>query len=148
MSTSKLNFWLDGIIGVAFVLAMVSGLMARPVHGKIEFHIFTSVVMVVGVAVHLLLHRKWIAAALRPGQKPGSLTINTWLNVLLGVSCALTLISGLGGHRAFGNDPLHVSAAISMTIILLVHLAYHWRWVVTTARRYGVKHGHDHLTGG
>lgn len=135
MSTTHLNFWLDASIGVAFALAVVSGPMARPVHGEIEFHAFTSIGMVIGVAVHLLLHRKWIAAATRPGQKPGSLTVNLWLNTLLGTSCALAFITGLSGHRGFGNGLLHVAAAISMTIILLVHLKRHWKWIMITARR-------------
>lgn len=137
MNTTKLNFWFDALIGVAFTLALMSGLTARPVHGKIEFHIFVSIAMLVGVVAHLILHRKWIAAALRSGEKPGQLTINIWLNVLLGVTYVLTLISGLHGHLdPFNGDPTHVLAAVSMTSILLIHLARHWKWVVTTAKRY------------
>lgn len=137
MSTTKLNFWLDVIIGIAFVLALISGLAARPIHGPMGFHVFIGLIMSIGVALHLVLHRKWIAAAMRPGKKPRRLTVDVWLNVLLGVAYAVTLISGLRGHRnPSAIDPLHVAAATSMTIILLVHLARHWKWIVNTGKRY------------
>ncbi len=137
MNATKLNFWLDVFLGVAFMLALLSGLMAQPVHEKMEFHFFAGISVSIGVVTHLVLHRKWIATAVRPGKKTGQLTVNAWLNQLLGVTYLLTPISGLYGHRnPFDIDPLHVAAATSMTIILLVHLARHRKWIVTMARRY------------
>jgi hypothetical protein len=147
MNTTKLNLCVDALIGVAFVLTLTSGLTTQPVHGKMEFHILIGSIMMIGVAVHLILHRKWIAAAIRPGKKPAALTVNIWLNVLLGASGALTFVSGLGGHRVPGNDPFHAAAAVSMTIILLVHLARHRKWIVTAARRYGTRQRIERLTG-
>lgn len=143
VNTTKLNFWVDSVIGIAFVLSLSSGLVSRPIHGEMEFHVFTSLTMVIGVAIHLVLHRKWIAAAVRPGRKPTTLTANLWLNVLLGASCCVAFISGVSGHHAPGSSTLHAAAAISMIVVLLVHLLRHWKWIAMTAQRYGMRHRPD-----
>ncbi len=137
MNTTKLNFWVDSVIGIAFVLSLSSGFMASPVHGQMEFHVFVSLSMMLGAVVHLVLHRKWITAAIRPGKTPPALTINFWLNVLLGMSLVATFITGLGGHHALGRNPLHALAALSICLILIVHLLRHWKWITNAARKIG-----------
>jgi hypothetical protein len=137
MSATKLNFGLDVIIGVAFALALLSGLAAWPVHGKMEFHVFASISMSIGIVIHLVLHRKWMAAASRSSEKSGQLKTSLWLNRLLVISWLWVLLSGLHSHfDPLSGAPTHTWAAASMTGILLVHLARHWKWVVVTAKRY------------
>lgn len=136
MSPTKLNFGLDAIIGIAFALALISGLMEQPVHGRMEFHHFASFGLSIGIVIHLVLHRKWIAAS-RSSEKSGQLKLSLWLNRLLALSWLWALISGLHSHRDLSSDAsTHAWAAASMTGILLVHLARHWKWVVVTMRRY------------
>ncbi len=138
MSTTKLNFGLDVVIGMAFALALTSGLTAQSAHGKMEFHVFVSLGLSIGIMIHLSLHRKWLAAASRSSEKSGQLKLRLWLNRLLGLSWLWALLSGLHGHLdPINGDPSHVLAAASMTSILLIHLVRHWKWVVTTMRRYG-----------
>jgi hypothetical protein len=137
MNTTKLNFWLDIIIGSAFALALTSGLMAHSAQERIELHTFAGIVMSIGAVIHLVLHRKWMTAAAHASEKSGQMKLSLWLNRLLGLSWLWALLSGLHGHLDPGNSaPTHALAAASMTGILLVHLARHWKWVVVTAKRY------------
>jgi hypothetical protein len=137
MNTTKLNFWLDVIIGIAFTLALLSGLTTQAGRGASEFHIFAGLSLSIGVVTHLVLHRKWLAAASRSSEKSGQMKLSLWLNRLLGLSWLWALLSGLHGHlNSFNGAPTHVLAAASMTSILLIHLARHWKWVVMTAKRY------------
>ena len=59
----------------------------------------------------------------------------------LGLSELWVLSSGLHGHLdTINGNPTHVLAAVSMTSILLVHVARHWKWVMATMRRYRALH--------
>ncbi|MDY7041393.1 MAG: DUF4405 domain-containing protein [Chloroflexota bacterium] len=89
---AKLNFTVDVLIFVAFVLSAISGLLlfAMP-HGGYQggrnpayyqtvlflsraawndLHVWSSFVMVAGAVVHLLLHWKWIACMIKKMFKP------------------------------------------------------------------------------
>ncbi len=140
MNAIKLNCVIDISIGIAFGLTLTSGLMAHSVQGRMEFHTFAGMFMSIGIVVHLMLHRKWMAAASRSSEKSSQLKLNLWLNRLLGLSWLWALLSGWHSHLDFSTgSPTHALAAVIMLCILLVHLARHWKWITTTARRYGIK---------
>lgn len=82
MSKTKLNYWLDLIIALAFILSAISGMVflfagsggyqgghnsafqteiggiSRWTWG--DLHTWVSLVMIAGVMVHLVLHWNWI----------------------------------------------------------------------------------------
>ena len=74
MNRAKLNYWLDAAIGVAFLLSAISGLafllpaglgsgsgiLGLSYQAWDVLHIWSSLAMIAGVLVHLVLHRKWI----------------------------------------------------------------------------------------
>lgn len=82
MNKAKLNYMLDAVIGVAFVLSAVTGMaFLRMGSGGYQggrnpnfqtallgisraawsdLHTWVSLVMITGVVVHLVLHWKWI----------------------------------------------------------------------------------------
>ncbi len=84
---AKLNLFLDIAIGIAFIIEAISGLVLAVVlpHGGyrggrnplyaqsfvltrdewLSLHDWFAIVMVVGVLIHILLHRKWIACMFR-----------------------------------------------------------------------------------
>lgn len=90
---AKINYWVDVMILMLFVLSAVSGFglmrpkdarQAAPVEVNAsrqvisDVHIVTSFLMVAGVGVHLILHRRWISAmskALTPRRTPGDVAI-------------------------------------------------------------------------
>lgn len=74
------NYWLDVLIALSFGVAALSGLVLWPALGLFEhydnlfgidlltwsdIHSLSGVVMTVGVAAHLWLHRRWLASMTR-----------------------------------------------------------------------------------
>lgn len=95
MNRTRLNYWLDVVIGVALMASFLSGIaflfmggggywggrnaaygaaflgVARDAWRML--HTFTSFVMAAGVSVHLLFHAKWISCVTKrmlPRIKP------------------------------------------------------------------------------
>lgn len=73
MSKTKINYWVDLVIALAFVFSAVSGIIflfpisGSPVLGISyniwdRIHTWGSLLMIVGVLAHLVLHWKWIVA--------------------------------------------------------------------------------------
>lgn len=76
VNKATLNYWVDIVIAIAFVASGISGLVflipvdlmaATGVLGLSflvwdRIHVWSSLAMMAGVGVHLLLHAKWIAA--------------------------------------------------------------------------------------
>jgi len=87
MSKTNLNYWLDAVIAVAFLLSALSGIVflfagsggyqggRNPgfqteilgINRAIwsDLHTWVSVVMIAGVAIHLVLHLEWIVCMTR-----------------------------------------------------------------------------------
>jgi hypothetical protein len=72
VNKAKLNYGVDLIIGIGFLLSSLSGLVfllpGDPASGALgvgykawnDLHTFSSLLMIAGVGLHLLLHWKWI----------------------------------------------------------------------------------------
>jgi len=95
-SRAKVNYWVDVIIGIAFVLSIVSGLVlyAGPSggyqggrnpgygatvlfldhHAWSQLHTWSSIAMAAGALAHLVLHWNWIVCMTKKlfGRKPKS----------------------------------------------------------------------------
>ena len=96
---ARINFALDSIIGLAFLLSALSGIVLYAVpggyqggrnpnygreilfldhHAWSDLHTWVSFVMIAGVLTHLLLHWRWIVSmvksTLRLGAKQSSTT--------------------------------------------------------------------------
>jgi hypothetical protein len=175
---TKYNFWLDAAIFVAFLITAVTGLLLwlaishgpggqalSPLgwsrHTWVDIHNWAGLAMLVGAAVHIALHWRWITCvAGRFFEKLAQpARLNFSLNSVLFAASALTGLSGLvawlvlpsGGYRG-GRNPLynasllgltrhgwndvHLWAGLAMIAMLAVHLVLHWRWIVCSIRRY------------
>ncbi len=73
MNKTKLNYWIDLVIALAFILSAISGIVFLfPFSGSTalgityilwnDIHTWSSLLMIVGVFAHLVLHWKWIVA--------------------------------------------------------------------------------------
>lgn len=76
MNKTKINYWVDLVIALAFVLSAVSGIIFLfPYSGSTALgitysawdmmHTWGSLLMIAGVLAHLVLHWKWIVAMTR-----------------------------------------------------------------------------------
>ena len=86
MSKAKLNYWIDVVIGLAFVLSALSGMVLffapsgyqggrNPFYGQTvlllststwsTLHTWGSLAMIAGVGAHLVLHWTWIVCMTR-----------------------------------------------------------------------------------
>jgi len=84
---AKLNYWTDVLMGVAFVISAISGLVFLLPLGFLSsdvtrtlgvsnslwdlLHLWGSLAMIAGVGGHLLLHTKWIVAMTKKLLVPG-----------------------------------------------------------------------------
>jgi len=87
---AKLNYWIDVLMGVAFVISAISGLVFLLPLGFLSsdvtrtlgvsnslwdlLHLWGSLAMIAGVGGHLLLHTKWIVAMTKKLLAPGKRT--------------------------------------------------------------------------
>jgi hypothetical protein len=76
MNKTKINYWVDVVIAIAFILSAISGLVfllpltTTTVLGISfavwdQLHIWGSLAMISGVLVHLALHWKWVVTMTR-----------------------------------------------------------------------------------
>jgi cytochrome b len=140
----KVNFLVDLAIFVAFLAAL------DPHSTGLTIHEWLGVAFGVAIVVHLLLHWQWLVATTRRffGRLPLRARINYLLNGLLFIAMTLMIFSGLliseealpvlginlQVDRAWRS--LHALAADAILIIVGLHLALHWKWIVTTTKRY------------
>ncbi|MFK7804197.1 MAG: DUF4405 domain-containing protein, partial [Anaerolineae bacterium] len=135
-------------VNLVFFIIMV--LVLAPQATGIPIHEWISFVVIVPLFIHLIMDWKWIVSITKRLFKsvPAETRFNyilDWLLLFLFVVATFTgvLISeaalpSLGINVVI--DPfwssLHGTSANLMMIILGVHLAMHWKWIVTNFKKY------------
>jgi hypothetical protein len=143
-SSTVRNLMVDTTIFVGFLLATAPRVTGQTIHE------WLGLAFGVGIITHLLLHWKWIVNVVRRffSKLPGQVRINSILNSLLFIAMTLIIFSGImsskvvlstfglsGSHDAIWRW-LHASATNVALIIVALHVALHWKWIVGTAKRY------------
>ena len=140
---AKTNLLIDFGIFTAMLVALEPNLTGIPVHE------WLSVALAVTIVVHLLLHWDWIAnVLLRYFKKLWSVSrLQFILDTLLFIAFNAVMLSGLMISRtvmpALGlaviSNPamrlLHSTSANATLVLVGIHFALNWGWVVTTVRR-------------
>ncbi|HTP11253.1 MAG TPA: DUF4405 domain-containing protein [Anaerolineae bacterium] len=138
------NLLVDGTIFVGFLLATAPRTTGQTIHE------WLGLAFGVGIMTHLLLHWQWIVNAVRRFfSKPrGQVRINALLNSLLFIAMTLIIFSGfmiskvvlntfgLSGSHDMIWRWLHTSATNVALIIVGLHVALHWKLILSTIRRY------------
>lgn len=134
---------IDVGIFIAFLLVM------EPRLTGITIHEWLSVAGSAAFIVHLLLNWNWIVEITRRffGKVSGQARVNYVLNWLLFIDGVLIMLSGLLISEvvlpAFGMRlemgffwrRLHSLTADAFVLILGLHIALHWRWIISTTKR-------------
>lgn len=143
-SPVKVNYLVDLTIFTAFLVTF------NPRSTGMALHEWLGIAFGAAAVVHLLLHWKWLVASTRRflGKLPRQTRLNYVLNFLLFVAMTLLIFSGLmiseealpalGLRLPAGVAwrSLHFQSADAALILLGLHVALHWKWIVSTTKRY------------
>jgi cytochrome b len=141
---TKTKLWVDILVFIAFLITM------DPHSSGIAVHEWLSLAMIAAITVHLLLNWGWITGITSRflGKVGGQNRINYIVNWLLFIDGTLIMISGIMISEvalpAFGIQlpigsvwrRLHDMSANIGLLLLGVHVALHWSWIITIFNKY------------
>jgi hypothetical protein len=161
MSRTERNFWLDVTIFVALLITTITGFilwLVIPHKLDIVFlgfsrsvwvttHICLGVVGLAGIVLHIVWHWGWLKALRgRPlAEMKEKLRANRVVDRIMWITYITTNVFGaIAWALHFGDDiyvvsvpdRLHVVFGVAWTILTIVHLALHWKWITSTTQRY------------
>ena len=179
---TKNNWLVDSVLLISALLVSISGIyfLYLPVggyqggrnpyygiqilferHTWSDIHIWTGVLMIVVILIHIPLHWNWVVNMTKRMVKDmfgkeNSINIrsrlNVFINMLVGFTFALTALTGVyllfvpGGPQSALNDPMilfgrttwdliHTWSGVVLGIAAMIHFAIHWKWVVKVSRK-------------
>lgn len=144
---TKNKLWVDILIFIGFLITM------DPRTSGLAIHEWLSLSMIAAMTVHLLINWDWISEITRRffGKLGGQNRINYILNWLLFIDGTLIMISGilisevalpLMGIKlpvGFAWRRLHDMSANIGLVLLGLHTALHWGWIINTFNKYLVQ---------
>ena len=161
MNTTKRNFWLDVTVFAALLVTTITGLLLwLVVPHKLDIvflgfsrsiwlaaHISSGVVVLAGIVIHIARHWGWLKALRgRPlSGMPERLRANRIVDRILWITFITNNVFGaIVWMLHFGDDiyivrvpdRLHVVFGVVCTILMIVHLALHWKWITSTIQRH------------
>ena len=146
-NTNKIKWILDVLIFLGFLIAMEPGGTGLPIH---EWFTLAELATTI---IHLLLNWDWLAQTTRRllGKISGRTRTNYILNWLLFIDGILLMLSGILISRAvvpalgiqlpeaFAWRRLHDMSANFGLLLLGLHTALHWSWIVNAFNAYLVQ---------
>ena len=139
---TRFDFWFDAILLVAYTLAYSLGFTG------IATHEWLGIGLGVVLLVHLTLHWEWVVRTTRKLVTRAGRDRFIWLvNLSLLISMTLCIASGIlisevalpelgiSVHRAPFWSQMHATTATLTLILVPIHAALRWRWIVGVARR-------------
>jgi hypothetical protein len=161
MKQTKRNFWLDVTVFVALLITTITGfILSLVIPHKLDIvflgffrsvwavaHIYSGVVGLVGIVIHIVRHWGWLKALRgRPlCRMPEKLRTNRVVDRLMWITyIVMNVFGALAWALHFGGgifivrvpDRLHVVFGVAWTILTIMHLALHWKWITSTFQRY------------
>lgn len=143
-SRTEIKLWVDAGILLGFLVTM------EPHASGLTIHEWLATAMIAALVVHLLLSWDWIVQVTRrfTGRVNRQSRLNYVLNWLLFTDGAVIMLSGfmiseslipalglqLPANSAWRS--LHDMSANLFLILLGLHTALHWKWIVDACRRY------------
>ncbi len=155
LNRTKTDLLVDAAIFVAFLIT------TAPKFSGLAVHEWLGVALGAGILTHLLLHWQWIVGITKKffGRVAGMARLNYGLNLALFIDMVVLIFSGLaiskiampalGVQLAEGGawKMLHHTTADAAVLIVGLHVALHWSWIVKTFKKYAVSPLAARLTG-
>ncbi|MDQ1910757.1 DUF4405 domain-containing protein [Paenibacillus sp. GD4] len=140
---SYIKLTLDIVMGTTFAL-----LFNKMVLGGLAFHEIAGTAIAFAFITHILLNLKFVQKiTLRLFDKtlPGKTRLSYALNVILLITMAFVIVSGLLISRVvlpefrYGNENwfkiTHMGVSFLTLILIGVHIGLHWHWVMKVTNR-------------
>ncbi|MFD3163422.1 DUF4405 domain-containing protein [Herpetosiphon sp. NSE202] len=141
---NKTNYLVDLVIGMSFLIATAPNATGEPIHEWLSMGLLAMIM------VHLLLHWHWIVAITKKlfGNVAWQQRINYMLNISLFIDLTIIMFTGvmisktvvpLLGLKLPSNmtwRSLHGLASNVVVVLVGLHLALHWDWIVRSSKRY------------
>ena len=146
-SPTQIRVWVNLVLFVIMVLVLA------PMATGITVHEWASFIVIIPLFVHLIMDWSWIVNISKRMFKkvPAATRFNYILDWLIFFLFVVATLSGVliseAALPALGFnivvDPfwsqLHDMSANLMTVGLGIHLAMHWKWIVTNVKKYLVR---------
>lgn len=143
-SRNKINLYLDLILTVLFVFEMEVQFTGLGLHELL------GLLFAILLGIHIVLHWQWIVSITRTFKKKvlHESRLNYVLNAALFLDVLLMTISGLMIAQTLGyalglSDSgmstwlfLHVVSSQLSLILIGLHVALHWKWIVSNTKKY------------
>lgn len=143
LARTRLDFWLDALLLVAYTLAYSLGFTGLAVHEWLGIGLGAVLL------VHLTLHWDWVIRTTQKLLRRNGRERFIWLvNLLLLVCMTLCIASGIlisevalpalgiTVPASFFWRQVHDTTATLTLILVPIHAALRWRWIVGVARRF------------
>lgn len=144
LSPTTVNYLVDLAIFLAFLAAMDPHATGIPIHE------WLSIAFAAAIIAHLLLHWSWLVGITRRffGRITGEARVNYVLNLLFFIDMTIIMLTGIliseAALPALGITPvnafvwrrLHDLSANLALPILGLHVALHWRWILSTTKSF------------
>ncbi len=144
LSSTQFRLYVDLVLFAIYILVNI------PQATGIGIHEWASVLFIVPILIHILLDWKWIVSVTKRmfGKLPGEVRTNHILDLIIFVMMVLALFTGFliseAALPALGIpiiiDPFWSSMhdlTANLTMLLIgIHLAMHWGWIVKSIKRY------------
>jgi len=144
MSSTKRNLAVDMLIVSGFLFATQPHLTGMAIHE------WLGLGLAVGFLTHVLLHWRWVYESTRRlfGKLARQSRVNYLLNLALLAAFTLIIFSGLmiseeilpliglQGVHGIVWKCLHTTVADAVVWLVALHIALHWKWIVTAAKKY------------
>ncbi len=143
-SSTQVRVWIDIVFFIGMVLVLAPQATGIPVHE------WASFLIIIPFFLHLILDWKWIVSMTKRFLKriPSEARFNyvlDWLLFFLFVTATFTgVVISEAALPALGInitiDPfwsaLHDMSANLLMVVIGIHLAMHWNWIVTNFKKY------------
>jgi len=136
----KHNWLIDVALFVGLLLSFWLELTGVPLHQ------WLGVALGVGAGYHLLTHWTWVKSMTNRflKQTSGQARLYYVIDATVLIGLAAIIVTGLIISTWLDLTltdfamwkSLHIIASISTLVVVVVKIGLHWRWVITTARRY------------
>ncbi|MFN8376458.1 MAG: DUF4405 domain-containing protein [Anaerolineae bacterium] len=140
---SKLNLFVDLVMALAFVTVMELRFTG------LQIHELLGLAIAVAFLTHIILHWRWVVSVTLRFFKQlfHESRLNYVLNLALFVDLFIATLSGIVISRTLGLDfgsferalpweRLHTLTADFSLMLVALHVALHWKWIVSHSKKY------------